>query len=160
MSDFNPEIYGRFNLKQSEITAIIILDNCVSPYSNFTDYSFDRDLLRVFNEMHKNNMVPTNRTTKEIAEHLEQKDINQKAKWIAIKERRRLFAYKKAKLILQMLDSGIPYICAHLDCEVCEDLTLDHKFPLSKGGSDELDNFQFLCLPHNSQKGDRELQLD
>ncbi len=36
-----------------------------------------------------------------------------------------------------------------------EDLTIDHIAPLSKGGTDDLDNLRFLCRSHNSKKGDR-----
>lgn len=33
--------------------------------------------------------------------------------------------------------------------------TLDHKQPISKGGRNNLDNFQVLCFPCNCSKGSR-----
>jgi 5-methylcytosine-specific restriction endonuclease McrA len=54
-----------------------------------------------------------------------------------------------------MIDSGVPYVCAISECDTHEDLTVDHIIPLSRGGTDELSNLQFLCLAHNSGKGDR-----
>lgn len=36
-----------------------------------------------------------------------------------------------------------------------EDLTVDHKQPLSKGGADVFSNLQLLCFSCNSAKGDR-----
>lgn len=42
------------------------------------------------------------------------------------------------------------------ECAVCgttEDLTIDHILALSKGGTNDLDNIQILCVSHNSSKG-------
>jgi hypothetical protein len=41
--------------------------------------------------------------------------------------------------------------CRH--CGVTERLSLDHIYPKSLGGSDELDNLQTLCRSCNSRKG-------
>ena len=41
-------------------------------------------------------------------------------------------------------------------CALCGslyDLTIDHVLPLSKGGTNDLDNLRILCRFHNSQKG-------
>lgn len=57
--------------------------------------------------------------------------------------------------LMEMIDGGIPYICASTECECTDDLTLDHVIPLSRGGTDEIANLQFLCRSHNSKKGDR-----
>ena len=35
------------------------------------------------------------------------------------------------------------------------DLTIDHIMPITKGGTDELDNLRILCRPCNSRKKDR-----
>ncbi len=43
------------------------------------------------------------------------------------------------------------YRCKH--CETHIDLTVDHIYPKSKGGIDDLDNLQTLCRPCNSKKG-------
>jgi len=43
--------------------------------------------------------------------------------------------------------------CRH--CNTHKNLTVDHIVPLSKGGTDDLDNLQTLCGPCNSRKGDR-----
>ena len=43
-------------------------------------------------------------------------------------------------------------------CKMCkskENLCLDHVIPMSKGGEDDVDNFQILCIGCNSRKGDR-----
>lgn len=43
-------------------------------------------------------------------------------------------------------------------CAICgstKNLTVDHIIPLSKGGSDTIDNIQILCRKHNSQKKDK-----
>jgi len=34
-------------------------------------------------------------------------------------------------------------------------LTIDHKIPLSKGGLDEMDNWQVLCYKHNQSKSNK-----
>jgi 5-methylcytosine-specific restriction endonuclease McrA len=54
-----------------------------------------------------------------------------------------------------MIDAGQVYQCSHPGCSVVENLTIDHKVPLSRGGNDDLSNLQFMCQPHNSAKGNR-----
>lgn len=42
-------------------------------------------------------------------------------------------------------------------CKYCknkENLTIDHKIPKVKGGSDDISNFQCLCKKCNGSKGD------
>ncbi|MGR2681567.1 HNH endonuclease [Chromobacterium haemolyticum] len=77
------------------------------------------------------------------------------AKQDATRRRRSVFDSRRDELVLAMIDSGLPYICAHPDCRSTQDLTIDHIKPLSKGGSDDLANLQFLCRPCNSAKGAR-----
>lgn len=43
------------------------------------------------------------------------------------------------------------HTCRH--CGASEHLTVDHVYPKSLGGSDELDNLQTLCRSCNSRKG-------
>lgn len=69
--------------------------------------------------------------------------------------RRREFNRSRAQLALALIDSGVPYVCAHPDCTIRSDLAVDHKLALSRGGSDDLVNLQFMCHSHNSAKGDR-----
>ena len=69
--------------------------------------------------------------------------------------RRKEFNNVRSQLVLLMIDNGVPYICAHPDCDITEHLTVDHIVPLSRGGSDELANLRFLCRTHNSAKGDK-----
>jgi 5-methylcytosine-specific restriction endonuclease McrA len=37
--------------------------------------------------------------------------------------------------------------------ENMKDITLDHKIPKIRGGTDQLENLQLACLPHNREKG-------
>lgn len=47
------------------------------------------------------------------------------------------------------------YRCCHCGSRDLEDLTIDHIFPVSRGGGDEPDNLQTLCQPCNSTKSNR-----
>ncbi|OKI16598.1 hypothetical protein A6A07_11360 [Streptomyces sp. CB03911] len=42
-----------------------------------------------------------------------------------------------------------------VSCGAVDDLTLDHIYPWSLGGSDTVDNLRVLCRPCNSRKGDQ-----
>lgn len=72
-----------------------------------------------------------------------------------IAARRSRFNKNRDQLMLAMLHSGMAYICNHNSCGEMRNLHVDHKIPLSKGGSDDLQNLQFLCPKHNAEKGDR-----
>lgn len=89
----------------------------------------------------------------EYAHYLKRKSERQDRKTKAIKKRRAEFAQKRALILLQMLERGDEYICSHVDCEEYENLTIDHIKPIARGGTDELENFQFMCGRHNSEKG-------
>ena len=72
------------------------------------------------------------------------------------KKRRGYFNSQRCTILLAMLESGVPYTCAHPECPIHANLTVDHVVPLSRGGTDELKNLQFLCRSHNSSKSDAE----
>ena len=84
-----------------------------------------------------------------------QAKIKRKEKTKIVKRRRAVFDSHRDQLMLQMLHSGKAFICSHPYCGEMTNLTVDHIYPLSKGGSDELDNLQFLCQKHNSEKGSK-----
>lgn len=96
-----------------------------------------------------------NTTAQEKAFQLTQKHERQKTKLKAIKKRRKEFSIKRPQIILKMLENGVEYICAQEGCSEVEFLTIDHVIPLSRGGGDEIENLQFMCRVHNSEKGDR-----
>lgn len=123
-------------------------------YAGFSEQD-DRDISALGRIVRKPRVsVRTNLTTKQIADQLELNAARQKVKKKAVKQRRVEFQRSRAMLILLLLDSGVDYVCVHHGCEIDEDLTVDHKIPLSRGGSDEVENLQFMCLTHNSSKGD------
>lgn len=72
-----------------------------------------------------------------------------------MRKRRNGFSQKRAALMLALIDRG-GYQCSICDCQ--DDLTIDHIVPLSRGGTDDLDNLRLLCRSCNSSKGDRAQQ--
>lgn len=91
----------------------------------------------------------------ELLEEIRIAEETKKAKKQITSRRRCEFQGTRAALALRLIDMGVPYVCASRGCGVTEELTIDHVFPLSRGGLDELNNLQFLCRTHNSRKGDR-----
>ena len=85
----------------------------------------------------------------------EQADINTRVKREASHVRRAEFNSSRPALVLAMIERGDDYVCSHPECAVADDLTVDHIVPLSKGGTDEVSNLQFLCRSHNSKKRDK-----
>ena len=77
------------------------------------------------------------------------------AKQVFTRQRRSEFGTVRPQLALALLNTGHAYRCADPACLVMTDLTIDHIVPLSRGGTDDLENLRFLCRPHNSAKGDR-----
>lgn len=75
-----------------------------------------------------------------------------KVKAILSQRRRRDFNTNRDSFILALIERD-GYQCT--ECGDVEDLTIDHIIPLSKGGSDDLDNLRLLCRKHNSSKGDQ-----
>lgn len=90
-------------------------------------------------------------TLNSIAER-ERKEIEKEAKRQITQRRRSDFAVKYDQHLLALIERD-GYQCS--ECGDTEDLTIDHIIPISKGGSDDLDNLRLLCRGHNSSKGDR-----
>jgi len=72
------------------------------------------------------------------------------AKALHTRRRRSQFSRDHDRLMLALIERD-GYRCA--TCGAVETLTIDHIDPLSKGGSDDLDNLQLLCRSCNSRKG-------
>ncbi len=108
------------------------------PFSTRVKYTFE-EFLAIKEEYEKEQIAKV--TTKH-------------AKKSLARQRRQAFNTIRAQLSLQLIEAGQPYSCAHPGCEEHENLTIDHIMPLSKGGSDAIENLQFMCLRHNSSKGD------
>lgn len=70
------------------------------------------------------------------------------------RERRTEFTARRPDLLLALINRD-GYICQVEGCDIQHKLSIDHILPLSRGGTDDLLNLRFLCLSHNSQKGDR-----
>jgi len=70
--------------------------------------------------------------------------------------RRNEFNASRSQIVLAMIEQGVPYVCNHPECDIASDLTLDHIIAISRGGTDDQSNLQFLCRRHNSQKGDKD----
>lgn len=66
--------------------------------------------------------------------------------------RRAQFGNKRDRLMLAIIKRD-GYCCA--ECGSTEDITVDHIVPLSREGSDELNNLRLLCRSCNSRKGNR-----
>lgn len=75
-----------------------------------------------------------------------------KAKKRISKRRRTQFNAKRDQLLLVLIDRD-SYVCQ--ECGKIEGLEIDHIVPLSRGGSDELDNLQLLCHACNMAKKDK-----
>ena len=70
----------------------------------------------------------------------------------ASRKRRGKFSASRDRLLLQLAERD-GYRCKH--CGATKGLTVDHIVPVSKDGSDALDNLQILCQICNSKKGNR-----
>jgi len=61
----------------------------------------------------------------------------------------------RVKYAYLVLYSYYGEMCMHPDCEAIKNIHLDHIIPLSVGGMHSYDNFQLLCIFHNTSKGNR-----
>ena len=98
-------------------------------------------------------MAP-NRNIIEAARHIaeeKQRRIDKAAKKPIVKRRRRAYNAKRDQLMLALIERD-GYQCA--TCGTSDNITIDHITPLSRGGSDDLDNLQLLCQSCNSKKSD------
>lgn len=57
---------------------------------------------------------------------------------------------QELKRLLEKQNSCCPY--TGIDLVLCENASLDHIFPVSKGGNDDISNLQWVYLPINSMK--------
>lgn len=73
----------------------------------------------------------------------------------SLRARRRLFERQRHRLALALIKRD-GYRCRSPGCGIREDLVIDHIVPLSTGGTDALDNLQWLCRPHNHLKADHD----
>ena len=74
------------------------------------------------------------------------------ARWKSIKReltkrRRERFARNRDRFMLALIERD-GYRCS--ECQSQDELTIDHIVPISKGGSDELNNLRLLCRSCNS----------
>jgi 5-methylcytosine-specific restriction endonuclease McrA len=60
---------------------------------------------------------------------------------------------RRAKLPFRRVWDRDDWRC--VTCGTHKNLTVDHIIPVSKGGTDDLDNLQTMCGPCNSRKGNR-----
>lgn len=84
-------------------------------------------------------------------------DYQECRKTALIRIRRSEFSAVRPIMELSLIERD-GYICNWDGCDCELDLHVDHIIPLSKGGSDDLDNLQLLCKRHNCVKGTRVIQ--
>ena len=83
--------------------------------------------------------------------HLRKRESTAQIRQSLIDQERARFKRDSGRIKLAMLAAGLEYAC--VECGTTHDITIDHKVPLSLGGSDDVSNLQFLCRSCNSRKG-------
>lgn len=76
---------------------------------------------------------------------------------LTIQNRRRFQRWTERQRISASVRSAVYLRDGHkcVTCGTDENLSLDHTYPWSKGGSDTLENLQTMCQPCNSRKSDK-----
>lgn len=121
------------------------------PFGNVEDYEKVLDTI-MGSKFADEQTLATARRELDRIEGLQKQRTQAKAKKEAANRRRSQFAAQRDHLMLQLIERD-GYECQ--TCKTVDDLTIDHIIPLSKGGSDELENLQLLCRRCNSLKNDQ-----
>ena len=141
--NFSPEeIYQMLKLAYDHWQDDLLVEACCGgrgPLAGYYDLAFDEYLSL---KEHFEKEIRIHKATKE-------------AKRTHSRIRRNQFNANRSQIVLMMIELGVPYVCAHSECEETEELTIDHLVPLSKGGTDDIRNLRFMCRRHNSSKGDK-----
>lgn len=141
--DLSPErLYEFIHIAYSHINDDILTDACCG----------GRGLLAAFHTINFQDYL-------QLKEDYRITSATRSAKQVHTSHRRKDFNSIRSDLVLALIDSGVKYVCAASECSITDDLTIDHVIPLSRGGSDDLENLQFLCRPHNSTKGDSQSEV-
>jgi len=90
-------------------------------------------------------------------EAIESRDTSSRNRTAKYRQRRAISDLEWADLTAQVIERD-GWICSYCDLDISKSdvrHAIDHVFPLSKGGTNELDNLCMSCQPCNSSKGDK-----
>ena len=92
----------------------------------------------------------------EIAEYIRTKDERDKSLRATVQKlRNQLAVMNRNGALYTALTDRDGCRCKRCGAEPPSELTIDHILPLTRGGTNALDNLQLLCRPCNSSKGAR-----